>query len=73
MPRKYPLKLREVLAILHSLGFEEKGSVGSHYKYTRIVKGIQREVTVDQSIDDFDAFLLKSMINQSGFSSPMSH
>ncbi len=63
MPRKYPpLKLREILAILRSLGFVEKSSVGSHYKYTRIVKGRQREVTVDYAIDDFDAFLIKSMI-----------
>ena len=69
MPRKYPpLKLREVLAILRSLGFDEKSSVGSHHKYTRIVQGIQRTVTVDHSIDDFDPFLLKSMISQSGFS-----
>ena len=69
MPRKYPpLKLREILAILRSLGFVEKSSVGSHYKYTRIVKGREREVTVDHAIDDFDAFLIKSMINQSGFS-----
>ena len=69
MPRKYPpLKLREILAILRSLGFVEKSSVGSHHKYTRTVKGIQREVTVDYAIDDFDAFLIKSMISQSGFS-----
>jgi len=69
MPRKYPpLKLREILAILRGLGFVEKSSVGSHHKYTRVVKGRQREVTVDHAIDDFGAFLIKSMINQSGFS-----
>jgi len=68
MPKYPPLKLREILAILRSLGFEEKSSVGSHHKYTRRVKGRQREVTVDHSIDDFDTFLLKSMISQSGFS-----
>lgn len=69
MPRKYPpLKLREILSILRSLGFVEKSAVGSHYKYTRTVKGREWEVTVDYSIDDFDAFLIKSMISQSGFS-----
>ena len=67
MPRRYPiLNLREVLDIFHKLGFKEKNSVGSHHKYAATREAGTVEVTVDHAVDDFEAFLLKSMIKQAG-------
>jgi predicted RNA binding protein YcfA (HicA-like mRNA interferase family) len=67
MPRRYPpLKLREVIEILHALGFRQERSVGSHHRYTVTRKGSSFEVTVDHSIAEFDTFLIKSMIKQAG-------
>ena len=67
MPRRYPpLKLREVIEILHALGFREERSVGSHHRYTTTRGGHVFEVTVDHAGQDFDAFLIKSMMTQAG-------
>lgn len=70
MGKKPPhLKLREVEANLISLGFRFKKQVGSHKQYERPAdaKRIRAVVTVDVSKGQFDHFLLKSMIRQSGF------
>ncbi|HEX9973999.1 MAG TPA: type II toxin-antitoxin system HicA family toxin [bacterium] len=67
--KKYPiLKLKEVLAILSALGFSEIRSEGSHHHYMAIINDQKRVVTVDHGKIEFDAFLIKSMIAQSGLS-----
>jgi predicted RNA binding protein YcfA (HicA-like mRNA interferase family) len=71
MGKKPPhLKLREVEANLISLGFKFKNQVGSHKQYERPADGKRRRavVTVDVGKGQFDHFLMKSMIRQSGFS-----
>ena len=69
MPKKYPvLKLAEVLEILNANGFVLNNTVGSHKQFIATIKNIKRRVTVDGSNDEFDDFLLRSMISQSGLS-----
>lgn len=54
--RSYPpLKPREVLAILRSLGFSFKRQDGSHAQYERAADGTRRRsvVTVDMAIREF--------------------
>lgn len=52
-----------------ALGFKRKNKVGSHVQYECPASGKRprRVVTVDEAIDQFDDFLLKSMIEQSNF------
>ena len=66
--RSYPpLKLREVLAILRSLGFSLKRQDSSHAQYERPADSIRRRsvVTVDMGIREFGERLIRSMIRQS--------
>jgi len=66
-PRKYPpLTFREVARILEKSGFVLKRVEGSHHHYEGYVKGSRRVVTLVKNISEFDPFLLKSMIAQSG-------
>lgn len=68
--RRYPpLTPPEVRAILLRLGFIEKNHEGSHVQYERQADdqdSQRRVVTVDTAEKQFDEFLLKSMIRQSG-------
>lgn len=67
--RKYPpLSPNEVVAIVKALGFVFDRQVGSHAHYELKALGDQqrRVVTVDMTEDDFDEYLIKSMIRQSG-------
>jgi predicted RNA binding protein YcfA (HicA-like mRNA interferase family) len=67
--KKYPvLKLKEVLAILSQHNFSEIRSEGSHHHYMAIINDQNRVVTVGHGKTEFEAFLIKSMINQSGLS-----
>jgi predicted RNA binding protein YcfA (HicA-like mRNA interferase family) len=69
LPKKYPpLTFSEVLDILKSNGFVLRNIEGNHHQYTGIIQGQKRIVTVDKSELPFDAFLIKSMILQSGLS-----
>lgn len=73
--RKYPpLTPSEVVAIVGGLGFCFDRREGSHAHYERKATAgsgtgpAQRKVvTIDMSIREFDDFLIKSMIRQSGF------
>jgi predicted RNA binding protein YcfA (HicA-like mRNA interferase family) len=62
------LKLREVEANLKSLGFVLARTVGSHSQYVRAADGVRPRalVTVDVGKDQFDAYLMKMMIRESG-------
>jgi predicted RNA binding protein YcfA (HicA-like mRNA interferase family) len=68
--RKYPtLTPAEVKAILVRWSFAEKNREGSHVQYEHLPddKDDQRRiVTVDTGEKEFDDFLIKSMIRQSG-------
>lgn len=72
MGKKLPkLKLREVKANLKALGFVWKRTDGSHETWQRLPDAIMKErkvVTVDVGKDQFDDYLMKMMIRQSGFS-----
>lgn len=71
MGKKLPkLKLREVKANLTALGFRWKRTDGSHETWERLADGSRKRaiVTVDNGKSQFDDFLMKSMIRQSGFS-----
>jgi predicted RNA binding protein YcfA (HicA-like mRNA interferase family) len=69
LPKKYPvLALAEVLAILKYWDFEVVTQSGSHAQYGAVIGGIKRKVTVDMGLDEFDDFLLRSMVRQSGLS-----
>ena len=68
--RKYlPLTPSEVKDIVVALGFVWKRKVGSHAQYERAALGKRGRsvVTIDESTDQFDDFLMKSMIEQSSF------
>lgn len=71
MGNKLPLlKLREVHANIRALGFKYKRTDGSHETWERLPDAIMPErkiVQVDVGKPQFDAFLMKSMIRQSGF------
>ena len=68
--RRYPpLTPSEVRAVLRALGFVEKNQLGSHAHYERQADdqdSQRRVVTVDIAEREFDEFLIKSMISQSG-------
>ena len=68
--RKYPpLTPSEVAGILDALGFKFKRKTGSHAHYERVpcARDSQRRVvTVDEAERQFDDYLIKSMIRQSG-------
>jgi predicted RNA binding protein YcfA (HicA-like mRNA interferase family) len=69
--RKYPpLTPSDVRDIVSALGFNRKRKVGSHAQYERPAgtDGQRRVVTIDEAEDQFDDFLIKSMIQQSGYS-----
>jgi predicted RNA binding protein YcfA (HicA-like mRNA interferase family) len=72
MGKKLPLlKPREVQANIKALGFKYKRTDGSHETWERLPDTILRErkvVQVDVGKRQFDAFLMKMMIRQSGFS-----
>lgn len=66
MPKQYPpLTPKQVIEILISRGFTRIRH-GNHEDYVGIIKGISRIVPVKTNVDTFDAFLIKSMISQSG-------
>jgi predicted RNA binding protein YcfA (HicA-like mRNA interferase family) len=70
MGKKLPkLKPREVKANLTQLGFRWKRTDGSHETWERLAdaKRKRRIVTVDVGKAQFDDYLMKSMIRQSGF------
>jgi predicted RNA binding protein YcfA (HicA-like mRNA interferase family) len=71
MGSKLPLlKPREVQANLRALGFTHRRTDGSHETWERLADRIMPErkvVQVDNKIKQFDPFLMKSMIRQSGF------
>ena len=68
--RKYPpLTPAEVKAILTRWSFAEKNREGSHAQFERLADHRDRQrrvVTVDLAEREFDEFLIKSMIRQSG-------
>jgi predicted RNA binding protein YcfA (HicA-like mRNA interferase family) len=70
MGKRLPkLKPREVKANLKALGFEWKRTDGSHETWERPAEGTRKRavVTVDAAKPQFDDWLMKSMIRQSGF------
>lgn len=69
MPKAYPLlTCPEVKTILKNLGFEPREQKGSHQHWVKDVGGKRFKVTVDCPKAPFSAYLLKSMIRQSGHS-----
>ena len=70
--KKYPpLSVSEIVSILQRAGFSYKRSRGDHdyYEIQPTAQDPQRRlVTVDSGARQFDDFLLKSMIDQSGLS-----
>jgi predicted RNA binding protein YcfA (HicA-like mRNA interferase family) len=72
MGRKLPkLKPREVKANIKALGFVWKRTDGSHETWERLPDKIittRKTVQVDVGKAQFDDFLMKMMIRQSGFS-----
>ena len=69
MPSKYPsLTLTEVRSILICWEFVERRqrSGSSHVQWEKKHKGITFVVTLDDAISEFDDFLLKVTIEQSG-------
>ncbi len=67
MPKKYPpLTPREVVQVLNELGFVLDRQKGAHAQYKHPVK--KTLVTVDMGVSEFRDTLMKSMIDQSGFS-----
>jgi len=69
LPKKHPpLKPSEVISILRARTIIYIGTEGSHAQYEGMIKGKKRKVTVDMSEPEFDDFLIKSMIAQSGLS-----
>ncbi|HID87074.1 MAG TPA: addiction module toxin, HicA family [Anaerolineae bacterium] len=67
MPRKYPpLTPDEVVRILRARGFDYDHSRGSHEYYKGTIKGIPRTVTVDVHYGEFDAKMIRFLLDQSG-------
>ena len=69
--KKYPpLKPRDVGAVLTALGFAFKRQEGSHaqWELTQGADGKRHVVTVDTACSEFDDFLMKSIVRNSGFS-----
>jgi predicted RNA binding protein YcfA (HicA-like mRNA interferase family) len=71
MGKKLPkLKPREVKANIKALGFVWKRTDGSHETWERLPDSIittRKTVQVDVAKSQFDDFLMKMMIRQSGF------
>jgi predicted RNA binding protein YcfA (HicA-like mRNA interferase family) len=71
MGSKLPLlKPREVQARVRALGFKYKRTDGSHETWERLPDQIipeRKVVQIDVGKKQFDKFLMKSMIRQSGF------
>jgi predicted RNA binding protein YcfA (HicA-like mRNA interferase family) len=70
MGKRLPkLKPREVKTNLTALGFRWKRTDGSHETWERPADGTRKReiVTVDIAEQQFDNYLMKSMIRQSGF------
>jgi len=68
--KKYPpLSPAEIGEILTALGFTKKRTKGSHAHWERAADKVRPRsiVTVDEAIDQFNDFLVKSMISQSHF------
>lgn len=64
-----PLTPSEVKTILDALGFKFDRQRGSHAQYERLptARDTQRRiVTVDGSVKQFDDYLMRSMVRQSG-------
>ena len=54
--KKPPLTRRDLIAVLEHNGFQAEGCTStSHIKYRGVVDGVTRHVTVDESIDEFQA------------------
>jgi predicted RNA binding protein YcfA (HicA-like mRNA interferase family) len=67
VPQKYPpLSPRDVIEILVAHGFSLEHFVGSHAQYESVREGKSYKVTVKTNVDEFNDFLIKSMIRQSG-------
>ncbi|MBI3963173.1 MAG: hypothetical protein HY335_10485 [Deinococcus sp.] len=67
MPKRFPpLTPLDVERILKARGFVLERSVGSHYQYQGMVRGVSRRVTVMASVGQYDDRLIKYMISQSG-------
>jgi len=65
LPKKFPsLTPNKVVAILSSNGFTRTAFHGSHAQNEKD----SFKVTVDMAIKDFNVYLIKSMIAQSGLS-----
>jgi predicted RNA binding protein YcfA (HicA-like mRNA interferase family) len=65
LPKKFPsLTPDDIVSILTSNGFSRTAFRGSHAQYE---KG-SHKVTVDMAVKDFNTYLIKSMIAQSGLS-----
>ncbi len=69
MPQKYsPLTPSDIVSILEAAAFRFKIQEGSHAHYVAFIHGIARKVTVKMNVTEFNDFLIKSMIHQSGLS-----
>lgn len=69
MPKRFPpLTPDEVRAILRAWGFTHVSTTASHEHWVGIVHGRAMSVTVDAHYPQFDASILKLMIEQSGLS-----
>jgi predicted RNA binding protein YcfA (HicA-like mRNA interferase family) len=70
--KKYPpLRPSDVVSILKALGFvfkRQDGTAHAHWELLRCPRGQRRLVSVDMAYAEFDDFLMKNMIDQSGFS-----
>jgi predicted RNA binding protein YcfA (HicA-like mRNA interferase family) len=67
VPQKYPpLTPAEVIEILTAYDFRFKHQVGSHAQYEAVRGGKSYKVTVKTNAAEFNDFLMKSMIRQSG-------
>jgi len=67
MPKKYPpLTPDEVVRILRARGFDYDHSRGSHEYHKGMIKGVSRMVTVDTHCREFDARMIRFLLNQSG-------
>jgi hypothetical protein len=53
MPQRFPLKRREIVALLLVNGFQFVRTHGSHRRYEGAVDGVTRYVEVDEAIDEF--------------------
>ncbi|MFN9621720.1 MAG: type II toxin-antitoxin system HicA family toxin [Cyanobacteriota bacterium] len=66
--RRKQLTCKDVKKILKSLGFSHDRTEGSHEQWVGYKNGRKILVTVDCPKAPFDAWLLKAMVRQSGYS-----